>query len=161
MSPSSISLIYGTGLPVREPDRSCAACGAQGTIGRAVRFTHEGNIREMYRFCSTCWSDQRAHYRKKWTEESRREYERFAIEHPTRDWSDPPMAFEGASWHNALELLGQVQGRRRPGAPTSRSALAVLALQFKRLAADIDEPMPPEIEELVRTYGFDTTGHNA
>ena len=66
-----IVTLHGTGLPPREPDAQCEACGAQGTVGRAVRFEENDEIREVHRFCRTCWPEQSARYKARWEEESR------------------------------------------------------------------------------------------
>jgi hypothetical protein len=147
--------MYGTGLPLREPEQVCEACGAQGTIGRATRFNTDGSIMEMHRFCRACWPEERARYRARWQEMDRVEMEQFFRnpESPTGGRSYPSTSFEGASWHTGLELFEMWMGLMKPRPAPTEEELEGMAEQFRSMAAQIDEPMPMMIEAFVRKYG--------
>jgi len=147
--------LYGTNLPLREPEQQCEACGVRGTLGRAARFRDDGTILEMHRFCRACWPEQSARYRARWTEEDRMAHEEFFRTRRTGGLATPSCAFEAATWHGALEVLHQVHMRMIPHSPPSANELAAIAAQWKQLAAEIDEPMPWEIEAFVRQYTAD------
>src|SRR5688572_18519770 len=95
--------LRGTDLPLREPDATCEACNARGTVGRAVRFGEAGEMLELHRFCAACWPEERARYEARWREESRLASDAWLRdpEHAPR----PPSlgsSFESATWHITL-----------------------------------------------------------
>jgi|SRR5687768_5442993 hypothetical protein len=147
--------LYGTDLPLREPDQTCEQCGVQGTVGRAARFHDDGSILEIHRFCRACWPEQSARYRARWMEEDRLAHERFFRSPRHGGFASPSCAFEAATWHGALDVLHQLQMQMIPHSPPSPNTLAAIAAQWKTFAAEIDEPMPLEIEMFVREYGAD------
>jgi hypothetical protein len=145
--------LYGTNLPLREPEQICEGCGAQGTIGRAARIAEGPIVLELHRFCRKCWPEQSARYRARWAEEDRLASEEF-FRHPrSGGLASPSCAFEAATWHGALDVLHQVRMQMIPHSPPSPNDLAAIAAQWKAFAAEIDEPMPLEIEMFVRQYG--------
>src|SRR3954467_3914544 len=95
--------LYGTKLPLREPEQQCEACGAQGTVGRAVRIADGPVLLELHRFCRSCWPEQSARYRARWAEEDRLAYEEFSRHTRSGGLATPSCAFEAATWHVALE----------------------------------------------------------
>ena len=153
-----IATLHGTGLPLREPDAQCEACGAQGTVGRAVRFEENNEIREIHRFCRTCWPEQSARYKARWEEESR-----IATEAWMRAPRDvPPLpsvatAFEAATWHTTLgvirELLLDLRRYERGDGPPTPEALARVAADLVEFATEVEEPMPLMIEAFIHRYG--------
>jgi hypothetical protein len=145
--------LYGTDLPLREPEHTCEACGALGTIGRAVRFNDDSSVRELHRFCRSCWPEQSARYRARWAEEDRLATEAFFRNPIAGGLSCPSMALEAATWHGALEVLQMVHSRLKPQTPPSAKELAAIAAQWKAIASQLDEPMPMEIETFIRQYG--------
>ena len=147
--------LYGTNLPLREPEQICEACGAQGTIGRAARFRGDGSVLEIHRFCRKCWPEQSARYRARWAEEDRLAHEEFFRSARSGGLAAPSCAFEAATWHGALDVLHQVHMRMIPRSPPSADELAAIAAHWKTLAAEIDEPMPLEIEMFVQQYSTD------
>jgi hypothetical protein len=144
--------LYGTNLPPREPEQVCESCGTVGTVGRAVRFVIEDNP-EIHRFCRACWPEQRARYRARWEEEERIATEAFFRNPQPGGRSGPSVAFEAATWHNALDWLAMLRPAMHPTSPPSPADLAAIAAEFRASAARIDEPMPFEVEVFVRMHG--------
>jgi hypothetical protein len=147
--------LYGTNLPLKEPEQRCEACGAKGTVGRAVRIADGPVVLELHRFCRACWPEQSARYRARWAEEDRLSQENFLRNPRPGGLATPSCAFEAATWHDALEILRHLRMRMKPHPPPSPSELAAMAAQLKDFAAEIDEPMPLEIEMFVRRYTAD------
>lgn len=146
-------IMSGTGLPPREPQATCEACDAIGTVGRAARTDAEGQIVELHRFCARCWPEQSARYRARWDEE-----ERLAREHWHRSGrrAPPPpsrgTAFESATWHVLLELVGTLNDALHPVPPPTAKDLAAIAAEIIARRDEYEGPMPSVIEAFVRTH---------
>src|SRR5450759_3530691 len=88
-----------SGLPLCEGEQQCAACGARGTVGRAMRTNQSGEPTEIHRFCAQCWPENAARLEARWNEELRLARDAW--------WRDPSSttapsggtAFESATWH--------------------------------------------------------------
>jgi hypothetical protein len=68
---SNTVVMRGSDLPLREPEAVCEACGARGTVARAIRTDASGAAVETHRFCARCWPENAARLRARWDEESR------------------------------------------------------------------------------------------
>lgn len=144
----------GTGLPAREPDAECEACGARGTVGRAMRTDGAGHPTEIHRFCLACWPEHSARYRARWEEETR-----VASEAWLRDPANAPRppgrgaAFEAATWHSTLNLVREIRTALRPPNVPTPDALAQVAQQIQQYATELAGDMPLEVEIFLREYG--------
>jgi len=146
-------VMRGSGLPLREPEAVCEACGAHGTVGRAIRTDATGAAVETHRFCASCWPENAARFRARWDEESRV---------ATDAWMRAPQtapqpaamgaAFESATWHNALDLVRLVNLWLRRSPPPSASDLAQLAAEIVASAPEREGPMPFEIEMFIQMH---------
>jgi hypothetical protein len=144
--------LYGTNLPTREPDQRCEACDATGTVGRATRFEHDGRVREMHRFCRACWPEQYARYRARWAEEDRKLTEEFFRKREKGGHAGYAASYEAATWHLVLEQLQELQLLMTPRPTPSADDLARLAAQWAALAAQIEEPMPLELQWFIQAH---------
>ncbi len=147
-------VMTSTGLPPREPSAQCEACGATGTVGRAVRTDADGRMVEVHRFCATCWAEQSARYRARWEEETR----------VARDaWLSDPVhipqppaggaSFESATWHATVAFLHEINRALRPPAPPTAEQLAGIAADIRAHAHEMDGPMPIAVMAFLRLYG--------
>lgn len=102
---SSVMCLRGTDLPPVEPDQQCEACGAQGTVGRAIRFTPAGEIHEMHRFCAECWPEQQSRYQARWRHQSVRERDARLRGAATGGLSGMSTAFESSTWDGVSSLI--------------------------------------------------------
>ena len=102
---SNVVQMRGTDLPPLEPDQHCEACGAQGTAGRAIRFTDAGEILEMHRFCAECWPEEQARYQARWQHQSRRERDAHLRGGATGSPSGGSTVFESGTWDGVFELM--------------------------------------------------------
>lgn len=153
-----IAALHGTGLPLREPDAQCEACGARGTVGRAVRFEENDEIREIHRFCRGCWPEQSARYKARWEEETRIATEAW-MRAPHEVPAPPSLgaAFEAATWHLTLDVIRELlldlrRHERGDSAPTPED-LARFAADLVEFANEVEEPMPLMIEAFIHRYG--------
>lgn len=155
---TNIVIMRGSGLPAREPEVSCEACGARGTVGRAIRTAQDGEPLEVHRFCARCWPEESARYEARWREEDRLATEAWlrsagTVSPPTRG-----MTFESATWHMTLDLLTEImrEVRRRErgedAAPRPED-LARLADEIRQQAAEMEGPMPLEVEMFLQRFG--------
>lgn len=148
-----IVTLGSTELPRREPAATCDACGAVGTIGRAVRTDERGDATEVHRFCVDCWPEQSARYRARWNEEDRRWRDRFfRTEEPGPPGGNRGMAFEAATWHAALELIRGIERTMIAPVPPSTADLERLAEQIRQAAPELEGEMPFEIEAFLHRY---------
>jgi hypothetical protein len=154
----NIVIMRGTGLPPREPEASCEACGARGTVGRAIRTAQDGEPLEVHRFCARCWPEESARYQARWREEDRLASEAWLrsegqVSPPTRG-----MALESATWHITLDLLAdsrrEMRRREREGAaPLRDEDLTRLANEIRQQAPDMEGPIPLEVDMFLQRYG--------
>ncbi len=155
---ASVVTLRGTGLPPREPDATCEACGTRGTVGRAVRFGEDGEASEVHRFCAACWPEQRARYDARWREQDRVAGEAW-MRAPDRVPAPPSKstAFESATWHTTLELvqglLRDIRRHERGDLPPGEEALARIAAAIAERAGELEGPMPLEIEMFLERFG--------
>ena len=142
-----------SGLPLCEPEQTCEACGASGTVGRAMRTNQEGYPSEIHRFCAPCWPEHSARYRARWQEEDRLARQARFRDPLTAKGPIGGTAFESATWHGALEFLECVNQTLRPSQTLTASDLAAIAAQLTESAATHVGEMPFEIEHFIREHG--------
>lgn len=137
----------------RDPAARCEACGAPGTVGRAVRTDGSGAVTEMHRFCAECWPEQSARYRARWEEEDRRRRDAFLRGRVPAAGAGPGMWFEAATWHGTLDLVRQLERTMIAPVAPAVDDLARLAAQIRERAAEFEGEMPLEVEAFLQRYG--------
>lgn len=147
-------IMGGTGLPPREPNATCEACGVTGTVGRAIRTDAVGLVTEVHRFCASCWAEQSARYRARWDEETRLAGDAW-LRDPQLAPAPPSRgaAFESATWHATLDIVRELNRALRPMAPPTPEQLAVLAAEIRRRADALEGPMPMAVAVFLQAYG--------
>src|SRR5262249_33019129 len=143
-----------SGLPLREPDTRCEACGARGTVGRAMRTDAAGVPTEIHRFCAPCWPENAARFQARWNEETRLATEAW-LRAPDRTPQPAAKgaAFESATWHNALAIVREITLALRQSEPPTPEDLAAFAEQLRAAAPELEGQMPFEIHAFIQAYG--------
>ncbi len=153
--------MVGTGLPPQEPNEVCEACGAQGTVGRAMRTDQSGAPTETHRFCAACWPEHSARYRARWEEERRLVTDAwFRAPRAAR----PPsggMGFESATWHATLEFVRDIRRASQELDGRQLAGLGRLAREMAAGAADRVGDMPWEVETFIREHEGDANEGDA
>ena len=141
----------------RDLAAACEACGALGTVGRAVRTDGRGAVAEMHRFCLPCWPEQSARYRARWEEEDRRRSDAFLRGHEPAG-AGLGMWFQAATWHGTLDLVREIERTMIAPVPPAADDLARLATQIRAQGADLEGEMPIEVEMFLQRYGAPHVG---
>ena len=145
--------LRGTGLPPKDPDALCDACGGVGTVGRAMRFQDDVEI-QHFRFCVTCWVEESARLRARWEEEDAQAQEAAFRTRSVGTQPSMAMAFESATWHGARRYLKeQLHPSLRSATPPTEAALQRIADQYRSMAPEMVGPMPYVIEVFIAEYG--------
>jgi len=139
--------------PGRDAEAMCEACGAVGTIGRAVRTHPGGEPVETHRFCNKCWPEESARYRARWTEEDRLATERFMRQRNPSGGAGPGMQFEAATWHEPLKFVREIERALRESVNLSPQDLDEIANDLRRVAPHLDGEMPWEVEAFLHRFG--------
>jgi hypothetical protein len=151
-SSSSVAHMRGTGLPPVEPDQRCEACGGQGTVGRAIRFTRAGEIAEMHRFCAECWPEEQARYDARWRHQSNRERDAFLRGGVSGGWSGLSTTFESATWDVNLSMLDGLREHAMMRGKVAQRDLREYADRMFDTRNDYVGPMPFEIASFIAQY---------
>lgn len=147
------AVMSGSGLPLPEPEQVCEACGTLGTVGRVVYNDGRGAVRQLYRFCAECWPEEAARHRARWEETQRRAQDATFASDSTSDHAPlGGIAFEGASWHAALELVREIERTMHPQPPPSREDLAAFAAELREQTSHLEGPVPFEVRAFVQRY---------
>lgn len=149
-----------TGLPLVEPEQTCEACGAAGTVGRVVINSRDRTRQEIHRFCERCWPEEAARYEARWKDRrATTANELFATEHEAREapttgslFEQNPMnvgmGFESATWHaaaDAVEKLEELLQMVRSGRVPTEADLIEMALATAR---DIEAQMDTRVGKM-------------
>lgn len=159
--------MYGTSLPAHEPEQQCESCSAMGTTGRLTKFESDGRVREMHRFCTDCWPEQRARYYARWKEQERvvrDAWER--ARHDRDDWTTQPPKTGSteeacATWHFHLQMLADLRkiqrhqhyGESGPDSPDHDVMMADFAQILKEAIPTTLGEMPWELEQIILSHG--------
>jgi hypothetical protein len=138
----------------RDPDAVCEGCGVVGTVGRAVRTSADDQHREVHNFCAKCWPEQSARYRARWKEEDRLWREEFHRGRTKARGAGPGMGFISATWHGILEMIDKIEATMVAPAPPTKEALAAIAADIERHAAEREGEMPYRVEAFIRRHGM-------
>ena len=152
-APPSAVMVIMTGenktAPARDPEGVCARCHAFGTVARVTTMT---NPSTMKRFCGACWRAVRSDYVHCSTKPPETAAERIAF----YDRASEPVWTESRSWDDTIDSLSGIQAAiaRDPElAKTQALDLAQIAREIAKLDDVMEGPMPPEVEQFIRTYG--------
>ncbi len=139
------SIPYDDGPSPRDPRALCDRCGQQGTVARV---THHGTPAMVERFCGACWREVRGNFRPPFlSPASASPSDIAAFVAGVRSRASTVVS---RSWDDALDFI-RLYGRPLPGAPPpTPQALAEVAADLVANAADMDGPMPGEIESFIR-----------
>lgn len=151
---SSVSVTVDETDP-RDPAAQCDRCGRRGTVARAVRHSQPPLV---FRYCSSCWpaAQQELEARqfdelKQWKEAqsvlaARDVYSReaFASSSPPVPWSS-----SSRSWHDTRRFLTLIAKPPSGGRAPTSIALAVIAEDIHGKAAEMDGPIPPDIQDFL------------
>lgn len=151
-SASSVVCMRGTDLPLVEPDQRCEACAAQGTVGRAVRFTAAGEVHEIHRFCADCWPEQRARYEARWKHESRRERDAFLRNGDIKAHGGMSTAFESATWDGAETMIDMLREHAMHRGRPAEQDLRRLADEMLDARASRVGDMPLDVAIFIRQH---------
>ena len=138
--------------PPYEPEATCDACGASGTVGRVVRTDAGGADLDVRRFCLACWTRESQPLITRWEEE--REIERRDLGHAGA--SSGSIYATSATWDNAAFLIAGIKTALQSGDPDteiSPDALTRFAAEIVARAPEMIGPMPEVVAQFVQRYG--------
>jgi hypothetical protein len=129
--PRSVVTVTVDDSDPRDPAARCDRCGALGTIARAIRHTDPPLI---LRYCGPCWPLAE-------TEIEEREREERA------SWT-----ISSRSWYDARRFLAMLAQLPKEGPTPTSQHLATLAAEIRAGAAEMDGPIPSDIEEFLARH---------
>jgi hypothetical protein len=143
----------------RDPAARCDRCGSRGTVARAVRHTDPPLV---FRYCSPCWpaaqEELEARQReelKQWQEAQRASFE-VHDRYTSRASASPsaPAAWSSASrsWYDTRRFLALIAQPVKGGPTPTSSDLAAIAVDIRAKAAEMDGPIPPDVEDFLAKY---------
>lgn len=136
--------IKSSGVPLSDPQATCAACGVLGTIGRIVRMDEHSAVLDVQRFCRACWPTQRARFQAQNADNMRARLDAFRQNPDVELGPGDGYEIAGASWHGVLELIRDMEAAMRGPVRLAPAQLAVMCDGWPDLEREFGEPMPPE-----------------
>jgi hypothetical protein len=144
----------------RDPVARCDRCGSRGTIARAMRHTDPPLV---FRYCSPCWptaqEELEARQReelKQWQESQKASFEvhdRYASRGSALLSAPAAWSSASRSWHDTRRFLALIAQPVKGGAAPTPSDLAAIAADIRAKAAEMDGPIPRDIEDFLSSYG--------
>ena len=150
-SDSAVVQLRGTGLPLVEPEQACEACGAQGTVGRAARFSQSGEP-EIHRFCERCWLEESARLKARWTHADRRARDAFFRNPGGARLESFSTVFESATWDQVEEMIEQYERAPQGKGHALQEWLRRTADALRDDRANRIGPMPWSVAMYIRQY---------
>lgn len=154
----SVSVIV-TETDPRDPAARCDRCGSRRTVARAVRHTDPPLV---LRYCSPCWpaaqEELEARQRdelKQWQEAQRAS---FQVHDRYTSWASAspsaPAAWSSASrsWYDTRRFLALIAHPVKGGPAPTSSDLAAIAADIRAKAAEMDGPIPPDVEGFLSSH---------
>jgi hypothetical protein len=155
---SSVSVTVDETDP-RDPTVRCDRCGSRGTVARAVRHTDPPLV---LRYCSLCWpaaqEELEARQRdelKQWQEARRASFDMRNRDAGGKSASlPPPAAWSSASrsWYDTRRFLALIAQPVKGGPAPTLSDLAAIAADIRGKAAEMDGPIPRDVEDFLAKY---------
>ena len=143
----------------RDPTANCDRCGARGTVARAVRHTAPPLV---LRYCGPCWPAAQEELEARQSEELKhwREAQRASFDvrkhTPGAPASEPPPAAWSSasrSWFDTRRFLALIALPTKGGPAPTSSDLAAIAADIRAKAAEMDGPIPQDIEDFLSCDG--------
>lgn len=170
-----------TGLPLVEPEQSCEACGAAGTVGRVVINSRDRTRQEIHRFCERCWPEECARYEARWkNRRAQTASELFATDAEAASETSSTgslfdlnpmnvgMGFESATWHAAADAIEKLEGLlqmvRAGRVPTEAQLIDMAVATARDIEAQMDSrvgKMPNIVGQFLLEFGSDSDAARA
>ncbi|MCC6244162.1 MAG: hypothetical protein IT353_15070 [Gemmatimonadaceae bacterium] len=153
MNPEGLLAIYG--YPLKDPAAACHACGALGTVGRAIRKLGE---RETFhaQYCAACWPTESKRLSAQW-DAATNAWLTDAI-HSTDSiapslLSHAQSAMGAATWDGVEAFLrDHLLPAQQSASPRSRAELGAIAAQYVQLEKEYVGAMPPLVADFIQQY---------
>jgi hypothetical protein len=146
----STVVLDGNELPPVEPECICETCGIRGTVGRAIRTDQHGELTEIHRFCASCWVEESARLRARWSEQDRLAGDAWLRGVLGALRPHGGSSFVSATWHGVLERIMHLRELRGHGANIPDDVLRKLAIDIESRRADFVGEMPLEVETFIQ-----------
>jgi hypothetical protein len=118
----------------RDPGAQCDRCGRRGTVARAMRHSQPPLV---FRYCSACWPEAQQ-------ELEARQGEAFPSSSAPVAWSS-----SSRSWHDTRSFLILIATPPSGGSAPTSMELAVIAQDIRAKAAEMDGPIPSDIQDFL------------
>ena len=151
---SSVSVTVDETDP-RDPAAQCDRCGRRGTVAKAVRHSQPLLV---FRYCSSCWPEAQQELEarqrdelKQWKEAQSVLAARDAYSREALASSSAAVAWSSSSrsWHDTRRFLALMAQPPNGGRAPTIIDLAVIAEDIRAKAAEMDGPVPPDIQEFL------------
>lgn len=159
-SSSSITVVAVDDTDPRDPTARCDRCGSRGTIARAVRHSDPPLV---LRYCSPCWPAAQEELEARQLDELKQsqEAQRASFEvrgrHASGASASPsaPAAWSSASrsWYDTCRFLALIGQPVKGGPAPTSSDLAAIAADIRAQAAEMDGPIPLDVEDFLSRHG--------
>lgn len=153
MEPEELLAIYG--YPLKDPAATCHACGALGTVGRAIRKVEEREVLHR-QTCATCWPTEYRSLNAQW-EAATNAWLTHAMN--VRDSIEPSLrphgqgAMGGATWDGVEAFVrDHIRPTQQSATPMSRVELGAIAAQYQQLEPELVGEMPQLVRTFIRDY---------
>ena len=156
---SSVSVVTVDDTDPRDSTARCDRCGSQGTVARAVRHTDPPLV---LRYCSPCWPTAQEELEarqcdelKQWQEAQRASFEvreRYASGASASPSAPAAWSSTSRSWYDTRRFLALISQPVKGGAAPTSAILATIAVDIRAQAAEMDGPIPAEVEDFLAKY---------
>jgi hypothetical protein len=139
----------------RDPVAQCDRCGHRGTVARAVRHSEPPLV---FRYCSSCWPEAQQELEARQRDEINQWKEAQSVLVPRDVYSREALASSSTSvawssssrsWHDVRRFLALIAQPPSGGQTATTTHLAVIAEDIRAKAAEMDGPVPPDIQEFL------------
>src|SRR5438105_332835 len=133
---SSVAVVTVDDSDPRDPSAQCDRCGTRGTVARAVCHTEPPLV---LRYCSSCWPAAQEELEARQRDELKQ---------------SAPAAWSSASrsWYDARRFLALIEQPVKGGPAPTSADLAAIAADIRAMAAEMDGPIPPDVEDFITKH---------